>query len=187
MKPERRKFFIGGLIIIGIILYGLCGSIIQGLKSVGIQQASNPSFKCEIAGIRFGRSDENSSAKAVYFLRIVNSGSPSIAWKWKTKVKISDGPTIESNASEEPRYDIFHSTTSTNESTFGPQNYLPYALLESTLGSGSGKLGWVEFQFDTVNPEDLQRIGNVYTVQFEDSKGNITTSEFTISSKGSPY
>jgi hypothetical protein len=30
MKTEKRKFFIGGLIIIGIILYALCGTIIQG-------------------------------------------------------------------------------------------------------------------------------------------------------------
>jgi hypothetical protein len=125
-------------------------------------------------------SPDGSETSLTFMLRVVNSGAPSIAWKWHAKVQIASGQSIEAQADENPQILKNMAGKQMPELDFSAEKYLPNILLESPLPNGYGKLGWVFFRFNNISFDDLGRIGNKFTVQFEDSEGKVTSSSLTL-------
>ncbi len=158
----------GGTII--LMIFNL--AFIEPLK----QEKSKPNFKCERPSIIIGATDDDKTT-VTYILKVVNSGVASIAWKWHLKVTlVLSGQTFETDADENPQ-SLVNKSSKNTETTLESKDYLPNALLESSLGTGSGKRGWVIFRFDGISMQDMNRIGNKFTLTFQDSTGNIITDE----------
>ena len=178
MKTEKRKFFIGGLIIIGVILYMLCGTIIQGVRRISTVQVSNPNFRCEVVNGDLVKTIDGNN-QVVLMVKIVNSGSQSIAWKWHLKLDLVSGQTMEADASENPS----NIGIKDGPVVLPAGTYLPNVLLESPISNGSGKKGWVGFVLKDISPEDMERIGNRFTLSFQDSDGHVIEASETIRKK----
>ena len=145
-----------------------------------IAGASTPNLQAQIIGGAVGKSTDG-TISIIYFLKMVNSGSQSVAWKWHTKIGMESGPLIEGNANEGPSQFYFAITDSKTNipslstPTLPNDAYLPNMLLESPLSTGSGKEGWVCFNFRDYMAEDFgERVGNKFTVSFQDCDGKIT-------------
>jgi hypothetical protein len=128
------------------------------------------------------------STSLTYAIKVVNSGLPSIAWRWHAKVQLVSGQIFEADAAENPQSLVSLSQKKDQpELRFEPGNYLPSILLESPLATGSAKMGWVMFRFNNLKPEELNRIGNKMELTFQDSEERITTDSFVLSQNLGTY
>jgi len=170
-----------------------CGTVALAAVNVGIlkpiqnqfsnKQTASPDLHCEIVTIGTGHSEEQ-KGEVLLFVRIVNSGSPTIVWKWRLGLELTTGQKFESLAPDNQVVGTVTSQSQRPPMTLDVNHYLPNMLLESPIQTGAGKFGWVAFVFSDVSQSDLERIGNKFTLRFEDSEGKRT--EITKALPNSP-
>lgn len=175
-----------------------CGTVALSAANIGIikplqnelanKGIASPNLHCSVVQGAIGKSAASDSGSVNYQLKVVNSGSPSIAWKWRLKIILTTGQTVEAEASENPHVNtVINPITKQQTAIFENFNYLPQTLLENPLGTGAGKVGWIVFSFDTATEDDLQRIGNKFILEFEDSEGKTTTHTNVLTKKGGAF
>jgi len=185
-KHEALFFLIGwaGLTLIGAVAKHEFRTPPQNIVFPPAQSEAVPNLKCQIDGVAIQPNGSNSPDTWMQFgLKIVNDGSPSVAWKWKARVEFSTGGSIESTAPENP---TIGSQILNGQTNFIPaEYYLPNSLVEKPIERGAGKVGWVGFVFADPNYsiQDINAIGSRYFLSFEDCRGRVTTAIFTNKTK----
>ena len=189
-KPIKRKheiaFWATGIIgltaMLIIMRFGLIKPIQEDLAG---QRAIPPNLHCLFVQGATCTSFNGSPPSVFYQLKVVNSGGPSIAWKWNLKITLTTGQVMNMDATENPFTQTFmNPQTKEFVSRFEPTAYLPNILLENPLQPGAGKTGWVVFKVDQASDDDLQRIGNKFILKFEDCNGIETSITNTLTEKG---
>jgi len=166
----------------------ICGTIALEVLNVGvikpiqekISTTQTPNFHCEIVNgqnLKFA----DGTSQVVLVMKIINSGSPSGAWKWHLKIELASGQVFETDASENPS--VISSVSKEVPIPFPASTYLPNILLETPISNGSGKMGWVGFVIADISADDIERIGNKFTISFQDSDGRVTQASETIVKK----
>ena len=146
-----------------------------------------PKFHCSLTEGAIEPGWEGSPVSVLYMLKVVNSGGPSVAWRWKLKAEVA-GEVITVDARETGLNEVlFDPNTKQQSAKLDNASYLPNCLLETPVGNGAGKSGWVVFAFPTATADDLGRIGNRFTLSFEDCNGVITSITNTITQKGGVF
>jgi hypothetical protein len=182
-KPKRKHFWIVGAVcffLLAHLFVVLTNSLAVGGKS------SAPNFACEITDnvsitdMSHEPTNPPVSSIAIFHLFVLNRGTPSVAWKWKCTAQLLSGQTVVANAS--PNRQVIMSTNAFTKTltTLDTTSYLPNILFEDPLGTGSGKQGWVVFNFGAGLTDELSRPGVKFTVEFEDSKGNKTLTPWIV-------
>jgi len=148
---------------------------------------SSPSLHCSVVQGAILQSYQGSVPRIIYKLKVVNSGSPSIAWRWHLVVTLTTGQNIDVDASENPASETVVNPPPNGPSIFDNSNYLPNTLLENPIATGAGKAGWVGFEMNTATADDLVRIGNQLVLSFEDCKGNVISITNVLTKAGGQF
>lgn len=123
---------------------------------------STPSLHCSLVGGGVLAAFGTTPPTILYQLKVVNSGSPSIAWKWRLEITFTTGQVIKIDATENPSGEVLiNPNTKEQSGKLDNSNYLPNALLENPLPTGAGRRGWIIFPVNSATQDDLQRIGNI--------------------------
>ena len=166
-------------------------------EELSTQKTAPPFLQCQLESFFCGQGTFASSnavdgkmqkevVDMVFFVKVVNSGSPSIAWKWKLYGTLFTGQSIEANA-DASASTMVQMLKSGQELKLDPDRYLPHVLAEDPIGNGAGKEGWVVFPIDGVSVDDLNHYGNTFTLEFQDSLGKKTQAVHHSTSKGEPF
>jgi hypothetical protein len=162
-------------------LFGILTTIHFGIikpihDKIGTARSYPPDLHCSLSQGAVLTPYGTTPPMVLYLLKVVNSGGPSIVWNWKLRATLAGNEKIEVNAAETPVTESFINPAN-NQFMFRLEstNYFPTALLDEPLANGAGKHGWVEFPISTAAYDDLTRIGNVYVLEFQDCRGNVTS------------
>lgn len=191
---QELIFWAAGIVFLTAVL-----AIVNVRFVAPLRQAKHiPNFKCEITDVIVGIrgspgmpnvSDQTQRTQSLptgvtLLVTIVNSGAPSIAWKWKLKIKLASGHVREAVALTGPSNATLVSEVGNKPITLTTDRYLPNRLLESPVSTGSAKVGWVSFQFDNITHDEIKRIGTEFVVEFQDSEGRTTTATCSMETSG---
>jgi len=186
MTTKHEVVFWAGCVVFGTIALAVinAGMITPIKDRLANLRIASPNLHCSFISGAVGGSVNGSPPNIFYQLKIVNSGSPSVAWKWNLKIILTTGQIIALDATENPSFQTIIDPNTQQQSKFDNGQYLPNIMLENPLQSGAGKSGWVSFRVDTATEQDLERIGNRFIIQFEDCDGNETCITNIIIQKG---
>jgi hypothetical protein len=177
-KHELR-FWLTGIIGLTIAFCILNFGLIKPIRGQN-QKVPIPNFHCEIAN-GFLSKEADGKIQVILLIKIVNSGGPSVAWKWHLKTALTSGQSFDSDASENPSQ--LFSSADRQTPVLKSDTYIPNVVLENAVSTGSGKKGWVGFDVSEISPEDIERIGNKFTISFQDADGRIFQSSRTVLKK----
>jgi hypothetical protein len=177
-KHELR-FWATGIVGFTIVFLILNFGVIKPIHGQN-QRVPIPNFHCEISN-GWLLKEASGKNQVVLLMKIVNSGGPSIAWKWHLKTELASGQSFDSDASENPSQ--VYADTEHRTAILKTDTYIPNILLENAVSTGSGKRGWVAFDVSDISAEDMERIGNKFTISFQDSNGCIFQSSRTVAKK----
>lgn len=172
----------------------LCGTIATSVAHTGVikpiidqlsyEKAIPPQLQSEITFLSVEKAQRNSPPSIVTLLvKMVNGGGPSVAWKWHLHVQPDFGQALDTEASPLPTIPISTALIENQGIPLDANHYLPNILLENSLSTGSGKVGWVQFPFDNISVEDLTRYGTTFTLEFQDAARKKITTTYRISGK----
>lgn len=170
---------LGIFLVLMIIHFGVIRPLFQQLSS---ERPIAPNLQSEIGGMSTG-STKDGAVNVTLLVRVLNSGGPSVAWKWHLRVDLTTGQSVEADASMEPISISLGSSQSSNNMVLDAGHYLPNELMEAPLPSGNGRLGWVTFIFNDISQDDLSHYGNKFTLQFQDVDGKIIECSYTVNTK----
>jgi hypothetical protein len=192
-SPDQNKLqsFAAFLMVGSAVVFTISGCLwVTGLENrISIaeknKRIANPNLHCSLVHGAIAPPFETTPVSVFYQLKVVNSGSPSIAWRWRLAITLTTGQVIELDAPEHPMNETFvNPATKQLTIQFDNSTYLPNLLLENPIATGAGKVGWIVFRVDTATQEDLQRIGNRFVLKFEDCEGNVTSITNVLTQKG---
>lgn len=148
---------------------------------------STPNLHCSLVSGGIPGGIYGGPCRILYQLRVVNSGSPSIAWRWHLRVKLNTGQAIETDANEVPSWETLINTNNQQQMVLSNDTYLANSLLENPIQTGAGKIGWITFSINTATLDDLSRIGNEFILSFQDCRGKITSLTNIINQSGGQF
>ena len=161
--------------------------MLEQIKKTAPQQVEAvPDLRCEIFYVGLQPINiEQTQTMLTFWVKIVNDGAPSIAWRWKCRIEPIIGQVIEAKAAENPSILTLLGDKGQTNGFTPPESYLPNSLLEKPIERGAGKMGWVGFTISdpNFNTDDINRMGNRFYLSFEDSHRKTTTLVYTNNTK----
>lgn len=173
VKGHRRKFILGSGLF-GLILATLFVAAAERVSPSGAPKRSGPELHCSVQHAMIMSAYGATPVAVFYAVKIVNSGSASVVWKWNLVVRLTSGQVLSADASEDSATETVVDPNTKQMVTFQNSEYLPNTLLENPVPTGAGRKGWLTFQFTKATEQDLGRIGNTFVLKFEDCNGNAT-------------
>jgi hypothetical protein len=183
VKQERKFWALGVPMVLGLVVLasGLVGARSGSGAKTEIPSAIRGSvFRLELTP---NGSDTNWNFRANFNLRLTNPGKPTTVWAWTLRVKLLEGQQYEYPALDgipmPPRAEKGDPSASTNavEVISLPSEYLPFKLLEHTVGGDKGAVGWVSFDLKNIPRSQLTRNGTKFEIEIEQSDGSKRTIE----------
>lgn len=145
-------------------------------------EGDHPKLKCVIGQYLIG-SNKDGKAAVTMGAKVINNGSPSIAWNWRLTAVLASGQRITVDAQRTSTPPTLVSDKGAPSITPPESDNLLKSLSDAPLSRGAAKTGWLVFIFEDGLYEELNRPGVNLILELEDAEGK-TTSDTAVNGVG---